>query len=154
MVIATDATPTHWAFYFGGSGLPLSISGACSGYLCRAYIALQELQAGSIMLHRMAFCLSGKMVALHLDNSTAKAYLCNQGSTVSPYSFQAGLPDTESDQQSWYYSSSSIHSYPPQCGGRLSVPGSVASRVTPSPSGGLGGFSPLGPSRVGPAGIF
>ena len=37
------------------------------------------------MLHRMAFCLSGKVVALHLDNSTAKAYLCNQGGTVSPF---------------------------------------------------------------------
>ena len=32
----------------------------------------------------MAFCLSGKVVALHLDNSTAKGYLCNQGGTVSP----------------------------------------------------------------------
>ena len=28
VVIATDATPTHWAFYFQGSGLPLSVSGA------------------------------------------------------------------------------------------------------------------------------
>ena len=37
-----------------------------------------------MMLWRMAFHLSGKVVALHLDNSTAKAYLCNQGSTVSP----------------------------------------------------------------------
>ena len=33
----------------------------------------------------MAFHLSGKVVALHLDNSTAKAYLCNQGGTVSPF---------------------------------------------------------------------
>ena len=37
------------------------------------------------MLHRIAFCLSGKVVVLHLDNSTAKAYLCNQGDTVSPF---------------------------------------------------------------------
>ena len=37
------------------------------------------------MLHRMAFCLSGKVVALHLDNRTAKAYLCNQGCTVSHF---------------------------------------------------------------------
>ena len=28
VVIATDATPTHWAFYFQGSGLPLSVNGA------------------------------------------------------------------------------------------------------------------------------
>ena len=85
VVIATDATPTHWAFYFQGSGLPLSVSGAWSGSLCRAHIALQELHAVAIMLCRMAFCLSGKVVALHLDNSTAKAYLCNQGGTVSPF---------------------------------------------------------------------
>ena len=50
-----------------------------------AHIALQELQAVAMILHRMAFCLSGKMVALHLDNNTAKAYLCNQGGTVSPF---------------------------------------------------------------------
>ena len=38
-----------------------------------------------MMLHRMAFYLSDKVVALHFDNSTAKAYLCNQGGTVSPF---------------------------------------------------------------------
>ena len=85
VVIATDATPTHWAFYFQGSGLPLSVSGAWSGSLSRAHIALQELQAVAVMLPRMAFCLSGKPVALHLDNSTAKAYLCNQGGAVYPF---------------------------------------------------------------------
>ena len=85
MVIATDATPTHWAFYFQGSGLPLSVSGPWSGYMCWAHIALQELQAIAMMLHRMTFCLSGKVVALHLDNSSGKAYLCNQGGTVSPF---------------------------------------------------------------------
>ena len=30
----------------------------------------------------MAFHLSGKVVALHMDNSTAQAYLCNQGGAV------------------------------------------------------------------------
>ena len=85
VVIATDATPTHWAFYFQGSGLPLSVSGAWSGSLSRAHIVFQELQAVAIMLHRMAFCLSDKVAALHLDNSTAKAYLFNQGGTVSPF---------------------------------------------------------------------
>ena len=84
MVIATDAMPTHRAFYFQGSGLPLLVSGFWSGSMCRAHIALQELQAIAMILHRMAFHLSGKVVALHLDNSTAKAYLCNQGGTVSP----------------------------------------------------------------------
>ena len=28
VVIATDATPTHWAFYIQGFGLPLSVSGS------------------------------------------------------------------------------------------------------------------------------
>ena len=84
VVIVTDATLTHWAFYFQGSALPLLVSGSWSDSLCRTHIALQEIQAVGMMLHRMAFCLSGKVVALHLDNSTAKAYLCNQGGTVSP----------------------------------------------------------------------
>ena len=79
MVIATDAMPTHWAFYFQGSGLLFSVRGSWSGSMCRAYTALQELQAVAMILHRMAFQLSSKVVALHLDNSTAKAYLCNQG---------------------------------------------------------------------------
>ena len=77
--------PLIGPFIFPGSGLPLSISGAWSGSLSRAHIALQELQAVAIMLPRMAFCLSGKVVALHLDNSTGKAYLCNQGGRVSPF---------------------------------------------------------------------
>ena len=85
MVIATDATPTHWAFYSQGFGLALSVSGSWSGSLSKDHIALQELQAVTTMLCRMAFCLSGKVVALHLDNNTAKAYLCNQGDTVSHF---------------------------------------------------------------------
>ena len=35
-------------------------------------------------LCKIAICLFGKVVALHLDNNIAKAYLCNQGGTVSP----------------------------------------------------------------------
>ena len=73
VVIATDTTPTHWAFYFQGSGLPLSVNIPWSGSMCRAHNALQELQAIAMMLCRMAFHLSGKVVALHLNNSTAKA---------------------------------------------------------------------------------
>ena len=38
-----------------------------------------------MMLCRMAFCLSGKVVALYLDNSTAKAHLCNESGTLSPF---------------------------------------------------------------------
>ena len=79
VVFATDATPMHWAFYFQVSGLPLLVSGSWSGSMCRAHNALQELQDVAMMLHGMAFCLCGKVAALHLDNSMAKAYLCNQG---------------------------------------------------------------------------
>ena len=85
VVIATDATHTHWAFYFQGSGLSLLVSASWSHSMCRAHIVLQELHAIAMMLHRMAFHLSGKVVALHLDNSTVKTYLCNQGGTVSPF---------------------------------------------------------------------
>ena len=52
VVIATDATPTHWAFYFQGSGLPLSVSGAWSGsYLglilpCRDFRLLPSCYVG------------------------------------------------------------------------------------------------------------
>ena len=53
--------------------------------MCRAHIVLQELLPITMMLHRMAFHLSGNEVALHLDSSTAKAYLCKQGGTMSPF---------------------------------------------------------------------
>ena len=85
VVIATDATPSYWAFSFQGSGLSLLVSGSWLGSMYRAHIASQELQAIAMMLCRMAFCISGKVVALHLDNSTTKAYLCNQGGTVSHF---------------------------------------------------------------------
>ena len=78
MFITIDSAPNHWAFYFQGSGLPLSISGALSGSMDKAHITFQELKGVLVMLHRMAFWLSGKVVALPLDNSTAKSYFCNQ----------------------------------------------------------------------------
>ena len=53
--------------------------------MCRTHIALQELQAVAMILHRIAFLLPGKVAALHLDNSTQKAYLCNLCGTVSPF---------------------------------------------------------------------
>ena len=58
------------------------MSGLWSGSMCRVHIAFQELQGTTLMLHRLASQLSGKIVALQLDNSTAKAYLSNQGSIV------------------------------------------------------------------------
>ena len=50
--------------------------------LCVRHILLQSVAK---MLCRMVFCLPGKVVVLHLDNSSAKAYLCNQGGTESPF---------------------------------------------------------------------
>ena len=76
--------PLIGPFIFHGSGLPLSVSGSWSGSMCRAHIAFQEFQAVAMMLCRMAFCLSGNVVASHFDKSTVKAYLCNQGGAVSP----------------------------------------------------------------------
>ena len=52
VVIATDATPTNWAFYIQGSGLPLSVSGAWSGSCvglilpCRNFLLLQSCYVG------------------------------------------------------------------------------------------------------------
>ena len=71
MVITKDVMPNHWAFHFQGSGLPLSFHGTWSDSVCRIHIALWELQVPVLMLHEMAFCLSGKMVALLLDTSIA-----------------------------------------------------------------------------------
>ena len=51
--------------------------------MCRVHVSLQEIQAVALMLHRMTFQLSSRVVALQLDIGTAKAYLCNQGGRVS-----------------------------------------------------------------------
>ena len=114
--------------------------------MCRAHIALQECQAIAMMLHRMAFHLSGKEVALHLDNSTAKAYLCNQGGTVSSFLSRLAC-QIMSLTNKHGITHSSIHSYQPQCGSQFSVLGSESSRVASSLSGGSNSFSPLGPFR-------
>ena len=78
MVIAIDAMPNHQVYYYQESGLPLSFHAVWSDSMHEAHITFQELHAIGLMLCRMAFCLSGKMVALQLDNSTTKAYLCDQ----------------------------------------------------------------------------
>ena len=83
VLVATDATPTHWVFYYQGAVSPLSISDSWSGSMCRVHIALQEPQAVALMLHQMALHLTDKVVASYLDNSTVKVYLHNQCDTVS-----------------------------------------------------------------------
>ena len=59
------------------------MSDSWSGYVCRVHIAIQKVQAVALILYRLVFQLSGKVVVMLLHNSTAKAYLCNQGGTVS-----------------------------------------------------------------------
>ena len=49
--------------------------------MCRVHIVWQELKAPSLMLHKI--WLSDKVLALLFGNSTAKAYLCDQGGTES-----------------------------------------------------------------------
>ena len=91
MVVATDDAFTHWAFCFQDTGLLLSIHGSWSGFFVAFISTLQEHQTVAFMLYLMAFHLPGKVVALHLENSTVKAYLCNQGGKVSPFFFQKNL---------------------------------------------------------------
>ena len=43
-------------------------------------------------LCKMALWLSGEVVTLCLDNSTAEAHICNQGDTESTFYFQTSLP--------------------------------------------------------------
>ena len=59
------------------------MSGPKFSSVCRVHIAIQELQAFALMPHRLAFQVSDKVVALSLDNSSAKVYSCNQGGTIS-----------------------------------------------------------------------
>ena len=72
---------------FSGSELHFSFSGTWSDSMHKIHKALQELKTVALMLHRMVFDLFCKVVALHLDKSTANAYLCNQGGTVCPFFF-------------------------------------------------------------------
>ena len=83
MVIVTKATYHHCFFYFQGSGVPISCCATWSGSMCKVHIALKELQAVKIMSHKMVFQLSSNVIALPLDDGSAKTYLCNQGHASS-----------------------------------------------------------------------
>ena len=50
--------------------VPVSCGCTWPGSMCKVHATLQDPQAVSLMLHKMAFRLSGKLVVLHLDNST------------------------------------------------------------------------------------
>ena len=84
VVITMDPTCNHWAFYFQSLAYP-SPSVGSHQLLCVRLIAFQKLQVVTLMVHIMAF-LAGKVAALHLDNSTAKACLYNQGGTFLCFS--------------------------------------------------------------------
>ena len=75
MVITKDTAHNHWAFYFQSSGLLFFFTGTWSHSVNKVCAALQELQASALMLYRMAFHLSGKVVAFHLDKSTFEVSL-------------------------------------------------------------------------------
>ena len=77
IVIATDALLHHWAICIQGSMVPISHSNTWSGSVNRMHVALQKLQAVALIMCKSAFQLSCRVVALHLDNITAKAYLYN-----------------------------------------------------------------------------
>ena len=55
---------------------------------CVWYIALQKLQAITLMLCRMAFSLCGKVDTLHLGNNSAITYLYNLGDMLHLFLFK------------------------------------------------------------------
>ena len=55
------------------------------GLCVRLILPCRNFRQLAMMLGRMAFWISGKVVTLHLDNCTAKAYLCKSSGTVSPF---------------------------------------------------------------------
>ena len=70
----TNAVPCHWAFNMLGNLGFMPPFVASDLVLCARYILpSQEHQNVELMLCKIAFQLSNKVVALHLDNSTAKA---------------------------------------------------------------------------------
>ena len=87
VIIATCATPNHWSFSLQGSGLPSSCSRIWSVSIGKVHIALQRIEPIAPMLCKMAFLVTWWVVALHLDNITAEAYLHNHSGTSSHFSF-------------------------------------------------------------------
>ena len=132
VIFTMDAIPSHGAFYFEEYRLPLLFSETWLGSVGDAHITIQVLLAVVLRLCGMAFHLYGKVDALHLDNSTTKANLCNQGGTVYLFSFQPSLLHIESGQQAHYYSYSTTHTYPFECAGQLYIMGKISLRIVSS----------------------
>ena len=73
---------------------------------------------------------------MHLDNSIAKAFLCDQGGTVSPFVSRLACQILSLTDR---HGITLLPAYIPthlKCGGRFSVLGLDASGVAPSSSGG------------------
>ena len=83
MVIATDATPHHWAFFTQGSGFQSPVVAPGLVLCARTILTCKIFRLLHLFCIRWPFACLIRLVALHLDNSTAKAYECNQGSTAS-----------------------------------------------------------------------
>ena len=88
VVVFMIAIPSSWTFCFHGSGLPLSFCSTWTGSIWNVHMVLWELKAAALVLYWVDFHLSDNIVASHLDDSTAKAYLCKKGGKVSPFLFR------------------------------------------------------------------
>ena len=120
--------PSHQPFYFKGSELLLSVNGSWSGSMCKAHTALKNF--GQLPWCCIQWLFSYPVRLLPCIWITALLKLIYVIKVVQfLLSFQTGLPDIESQWQVQYYSYSSIHSYPSQCGSWLAVMGMFASRV-------------------------
>ena len=119
VVVATNTMSTHWAFYFQGSGLPLSVSGSWTGSMCRAHIALQELQTITMMYKEwLSPCLVGWLLCIWITE--LQQLTC----VIKVVQCLLFLPGWSARYWVWltqYYSYSSIHSYPSLCGGWLNL---------------------------------
>ena len=73
--------PLHWVFNVQGSVIP-SVVASVWFYVQVAY-CLARTQACSTYAVYMSIQLSNNVVAIHLDNNIATAFICNQGCTAS-----------------------------------------------------------------------
>ena len=81
VVMATDAMPHHETLFSGFWASCILLWHLFCLYVQSAH-CLARLQVVALKLLKVAFRLSGKVVALYLDNSIAKAYLWKQGGTA------------------------------------------------------------------------
>ena len=79
------------------------------------------------MLHKMAFHLSNKLVALHLDESTAKAYVCNQDGAGSSFLSRVACSILNLADKHGITVFPVYLTYPSQYGSQLSLLGLVGS---------------------------